>query len=83
MWARANAIARHSLTGMSQLLFRNEFSGDLAKACGKHFVRYTGVSCKKIYPTLKVNIQHFLSTKIIKYIQYNTLMSVTLVIIHF
>ena len=27
-----------------------------------------GVSCKKVYPTLKVNTQHFLSTKIIKYI---------------
>ena len=27
------------------------------------------VSCKKIYPTLKVNIQRFLSTKIIKRIQ--------------
>ena len=25
--------------------------------------------CKKVYPTLKANIQHFVSTKIIKYIQ--------------
>ena len=24
------------------------------------------LSCKKVYPTLKVNIQHFLSTKLIK-----------------
>ena len=27
------------------------------------------VSCKKVHPTLKVNIQHFHSTKIIKYIE--------------
>ena len=61
----------------SQLLFRNEFSSNLAEACGKHFARYT--EC----PTLKVNIQHFLSTKIIKYIQYDTLMSAILVITQF
>ena len=47
----------------SQLLFRNEFSSNLADAYGKHFLRYTGRPAKKY-------IQHFLSIKIIKYI-YN------------
>ena len=31
------------------------------------------MSCKKVYPTLKVYIQHFLSTKIIKYIKISHL----------
>ena len=40
------------------------------------------VSCKKVYPTLKANIQHFLSTKVIKYTQMEHL-NVILIIIHF
>ena len=31
----------------SQLLFRDEFSSNSAKACGKQFVRYTGCPAKK------------------------------------
>ena len=35
----------------------------------KLFIQYLyGMSCKKVYPSLKINMQHFLSTKIIKYI---------------
>ena len=61
----------------SQLLFRNESSSNLADAYGKHFVRYTGRPAKKIYPTFSFNKNHQI------YIQYNTLMSVILIITHF
>ena len=40
----------------------------------------TGHSAKKVYPTLKVNIQHFLSTKIIENIQISTFITVILMI---
>ena len=41
------------------------------------------VSCKKVYPTLKVNTQHFLSTKTSKIYKYNTLTSAILMITSF
>ena len=52
----------------SQLLLRNEFSSNLAEACGKHFVCYTRCPTKNIsnfegqYPTLPFNKNHQIYT---------------------
>ena len=54
----------------------NQTSTSITNNGQKHTKHYR-VSCKNVYSTLKVNIQHFLSTKIIKNIQMSVILIIT------
>ena len=74
--ARASFLIKLQVSGTGVFLWilwiskNTFFTEDLWTAASEKLklIVYS-VSCKKVYLTLKVNIQHFVPTKIIKYIQ--------------